>query len=653
MRLAPLLLLLLFAACSGWGDGVWEDGRNLPPDDDSAAPIGDDDDDDTWTDSDGDTIADDDEGTADQDGDGTGNHQDNDADGDGLSDADESGDDQLATDPIDSDFDGTPDFLDADSDDNGILDGEDGAGDADGDGLGAWVDRDDDGDSIADDVEIGPDPTAPIDSDGDGTPDYRDGDSDGDGIPDAIEGSDDVDGDGVGAYLDADSDGDGLSDVQEAGPDPSHPADADSDGFGDFEDTDADNDGLLDVDEPSHGTSASSRDTDADGFTDLAEVAAGTDPTSAGSVITGFYAELPPRQATEIQVPFTPQIAQADVLFLLDSTCSMTEELAVMANNFSQVVSQVGIPDLAFGVADFNDYAWGLLGYTLANDKPFRLQQQVTTDLGETQAALNQLFVHDGGDYPESSLEALYQALTGHGFDQDCDNQYDGLTDVPPLIADAGDAFAGAAAGAHQSGLPGGGTLGGAGFRDGSVPILVYTTDNYLRDSDNPGVFDLPPPCSSPAGMSDVVAATADLGARLIGIGTDAVPITQMNALAQQTGSVADVTGDGVPDNLVFQGVDSSVVSNTIAGISAIANNGRFDLTLTVEGDDFGFVQSISPAVHPDVSVGTTVTFTLSIFPAVAQGSSDQAFVFPVQVIGDGITVLAEWELVLVVLAGS
>lgn len=650
----PLCMLLLLAGCGTWGDGTWGDGR-VVPDDDSTEATSDDDDSSPSpnADTDGDTIADADEGTGDPDGDGTPNSADADSDGDGLSDAAEAGDNQVSTDPIDSDFDGSPDFLDTDSDDNGIPDELEDPSDLDGDGLGAAADRDDDGDGISDEIEIGPNPGAPLDHDGDGVADFLDGDSDGDGIPDGDEGSDDVDGDGTGSWLDADSDGDGFSDSAEAGPDPANPADHDGDGFGDFEDVDSDNDGILDAGESAAGTLPGSRDTDGDGYTDLAEVAVGTNPADAASVITGFYAELPPRQTTEITVPFTPQLTQADVLFLLDSTCSMTEELAVMAMNFGQVLAQVGIPDLAFGVVDFNDYAWGTLGYSVASDKPFRLQQQITTQTSETQAALNQLFIHDGGDYPESSLEALYQALTGDGFDQNCDNTYDALTDVPPFLPHAGDAFGGGVAGIAEAGLPGSGTLGGAGFRDGSVPILVYTTDNYLRDSDNPAIFDLPPLCSDPAGLSDVVAAAQSASARLIGIGTDAVPITQMNALAQQTGSVADITGDGVAENLVFQGVDSSVVTSTIAGISAIANSGMFDLSLVVSGDSFGFVQGIAPATYEDVPVETTVTFTLSIFPAVPQAASDQVFVFPVQVIGDGITVLAEWELVLVVLAGN
>ena len=46
------------------------------------------------------------------------------------------------------------------------------------------------------------------------------------------------------------------------------------------------------------------------------------------------------------------------MLFLLDSTCSMTGVLNTMAGNFAQVVSGMTIPDVSMGVAEFNDYVY-------------------------------------------------------------------------------------------------------------------------------------------------------------------------------------------------------------------------------------------------------------------------------------------------------
>jgi hypothetical protein len=142
--------------------------------------------------------------------------------------------------------------------------------DTDGDGIIDALDTDSDGDGIPDAVEVGPNPASPLDTDGDGIPNYRDLDSDGDGIPDAVERGTgtspvDTDGDGVPDYLDTDSDGDGISDATEAGPTPAHPVDTDGDGKADYLDTDSDNDCVVDGAESSAGrTVASIPSADAD-----------------------------------------------------------------------------------------------------------------------------------------------------------------------------------------------------------------------------------------------------------------------------------------------------------------------------------------------------------------------------------------------------
>ncbi|HJL24453.1 MAG TPA: MXAN_6577-like cysteine-rich protein [Polyangiaceae bacterium LLY-WYZ-15_(1-7)] len=100
----------------------------------------------------------------DTDGDGTPDFEDTDSDDDGISDADEAGDDNVATPPVDSDGDGTPDFQDTDSDNDGVSDADEVAGGTDP------TDPDTDGDGESDGVEItgGSDPLDPDDSVGGG-----------------------------------------------------------------------------------------------------------------------------------------------------------------------------------------------------------------------------------------------------------------------------------------------------------------------------------------------------------------------------------------------------------------------------------------------------------------------------------------------------
>jgi len=212
--------------------------------------------------------------------------------------------------------------------------------------------------------------------------------------------------------------------------------------------------------------------------------------------------------------------------------------------------------------------------------------------------------------------------------------------------------------GVYDPSVPGTGTLGGAGYRDGALPVLVYTTDTFMRDADSPSQYSLPPLCGNPAGGSDVAAAAADLGARLIGIGVEGTSgsttsaVAQMTQLANQTGSTADIDNNGTLEPLVFQGTSSATVANVIAGVEALAASAEFDLTLSIDDAPHDFVTAITPSVAVDVPVGTPVVFQVTLYPSVPQTATDQVFVFPMQIIGDGSSVLAEWNLVLVVLAG-
>lgn len=537
-------------------------------------------------------------------------------------------------------------------DDDWVSDDDDSAASDDDDTSASDDDDDDagppdaDGDGIPDEVE------GSGDSDGDGTPDYLDEDSDGDQVPDSAEGADDPDGDGIPSYLDEDSDGDGLLDTDEAGSDPLNPPDSDGDGFYDFEDADSDNDGIPDNEEAGHGTSRTKADSDDDGFTDLAELTWGSSPTDASSGIDGFYSELSARQPSSVDVPFTPELLVADVLFLLDTTCSMTDVLDDVRSNFSQIVANLAIPDVAYGVAEFDDYAMSPFGSTNWGDKPYILRQQVTDNTTAVQSTLNLLTVRDGLDWPESAMEAIYQACSGQGYDQNCDGNFQWDTDVRPFVASGADAFAGSESGIYDPSEPG--NRGGAGFREGALPVIVYATDAELRD---PAIgYAAPAACSDPASSNDAVSAASQLGARLIALkvqgnsppGSDD-PLPAMNNLANQTGSVADLDGDGVAEPLVYQGTSSATVSNIMAGIQALSATGSFDLSLAIDDQGQGFVQSIDPTEHLGVQLGTEVTFTVHLLPTVPITASDQVFVFPMVLTESGGAVLAEWELVLVV----
>ncbi len=657
------VLVLLALGCNGTSDGG--------PDDQVTT---------TFVDSDGDTILDMHEGfvgsdkvgdsgqpleeDVDTDGDGTPDHLDTDSDNDGIDDIDEAGDTDELTLPWDSDWDGVEDFRDLDSDNNCRPDAEEGGDDLDGDGVRDFADLDDDGDGIRDDIEIGEGCVAP-DSDGDGTPDFQDEDSDGDGIGDKYEGGTtqyddeprDSDGDGTPDYLDDDSDNNGVPDSIEGGvggPN-EEPRDTDGDGIYDFADTDDDGDGLSDVDElNTYGTSPWDDDSDGDGFTDGAEVSAGSDPMDAGSVIEGLYVTVEERGTLEHEFAFTLNVQMGDIAFLLDTTCSMGSTVNAMGSEFSQIVSTLSttIPEAEYGLATYDDYAYGSYGSSSYGDKPFELRHQITSDVSGLNSKLNSIPLHGGSDGPESGMEALYQALTGTGYDQNCSHSYDSSTDVKPFQSSSSDPFNGGGGQFYDSSKAGGGSLGGYGFRDYSLPIIVYATDNYLRDTDssNSSYNKAPGGCPGDAGANDVIAAANGMGAYLIGIGTSSLPNSQMKQLAGATGSEVG----GTPLVYTWSGSSATLRKTITDAIEDLVNNVRFDtVSLQVENDPYGFVTGIDPEYYnlSGAVNGQEIDFTLDFRGVVAASDEDQVFTLTLNVVGDD-TVLLDTMDILVVVPG-
>jgi len=687
------LLCLLLTACgnlpgsekgdansSDTGAGLSEDSGEIVDSDTDDGPPADDGDTDpadtalppgSYTDTDGDTIIDEDEEGVDTDGDGIPDDEDLDSDNDSIPDSVEAGDPWPGSAPVDTDGDGIEDFRDHDSDGDGIPDraevGDDPSSprDFDGDGIPDYVDTDSDGDGIGDSYEWGTG-TDPVDSDGDGRPDYADADSDGDGIDDIYEGGADedgaprdTDGDGVPDYLDDDSDGDGFSDIEEADPHPGtgEPRDTDGDGDYDFSDTDADGDGLSDAEEGASGTDPYDADSDGDGSSDGIEVEAGSDPLDSGSspsdfIVIGIHS--PPE---EFVFEFDLNVSLADVAFLLDTTCSMSSTAHAVASEYSSIVSEIAseIPDAEYGVATYDDYAYGSMGSGSCGDKPFELRRQITDDTAAVQSILSSISIHCGADGPESTMEAIYQAATGDGYDQNCNGSYDGGEDVRPFLADSSDPFSGGGGEFWSPSYSGGGSIGGFGFRDFALPVIFYATDNYLRDPD--AGYATPGGCPVNAGGADVTAAVTDIGARLIALGTNSTPVSQMNTLADSTGSMADTDGDGVTDDrLVFtwSGGSSSFRSTVVGAIQDLVNSVEFStVELVVVGDTWGFVRSVDPAIYSGVTVTSgsslSLDFTILLQAVLPPSPDDRVFTIELHAIGDGAVSLGFIELVILV----
>jgi hypothetical protein len=221
---------------------------------------------------------------SDADGDGVPNSADGDADGDGIPNTVETA---HAPAGGDTDGDGVPNFLDLDSDNDGINDVIEGGGtDANGDGRQDGA-ADADQDGIVDTVDTTQGGTALTtpDTDSDGARDYVDLDSDNDALADLVEagnGSADTNGDGAANGTDADQDGilgamDGLPTF---GDTPGGAlADTDNDGIPNYRDPSSNGPGSRDIvgtgyankDQNGDGKIDDATDTDGDGIADEAD----------------------------------------------------------------------------------------------------------------------------------------------------------------------------------------------------------------------------------------------------------------------------------------------------------------------------------------------------------------------------------------------
>lgn len=327
------------------------------------------------------------------------------------------------------------------------------------------------------------------------------------------------------------------------------------------DDGDADRDGLTNAEERVAGSNPCDHDSDGDGFLDIAELRHGGD---VWDPLVGVedYIKVPADPGwVAIDIPFTLTLQRADIFFLLDTTGSMQGLLDSLAGGYRQLVESLAVvlPDATYGVASLRDYAFPPFG-SPGIDRPYTLEQQLTGDIESVQQVLNGLRAGGGGDGLESAMEALYQTLTGVGYDQNCDGAFDELTDVRPFREHGDAPFFGNVPPTIDERQPG--KLGGVGFRAGALKLVVYGTDAPLRDPD--AGFASPGGCVQDAGSLAVIEAANTLDAKLIGVAVQEPPIEQMHALAAATGSIGR---DGSP--LIVTGVQqlSGVVAEYLAGV--------------------------------------------------------------------------------------
>ncbi|MEM6961147.1 MAG: vWA domain-containing protein [Myxococcota bacterium] len=335
-----------------------------------------------------------------------------------------------------------------------------------------------------------------------------------------------------------------------------------------------------------------------------------------------------------VDISFEARISSADILFLVDVTGSMSEEITQIRTTLSETLIPAmvrSVPDLRLAVAGFADF--GISPYGARDDTPFELLQPMTESLSEVRDAVFSLRESSGGDGPESQVEALYQVATGEGRGRF----------VPP--ADCPEE-----------------TFGAPCFRSMGSPIVLLFTDAEFHNG--PGASrpylegDIEPP---PATYGETVNALREVGAKVLGLysGSEGANrgVLDLNAIARDTGAV-DLGGAPVVFQIGTRGeeLDSGVidvvrrlVEDVDLDIDAIALDDPSD-----EFDASDFVDRIvtlqakpeSGAVQFETSFaqvvpGTRVSFRVFLDnDLVAPTEEPQRYLLDIALRGDGVTIL-------------
>lgn len=361
--------------------------------------------------------------------------------------------------------------------------------------------------------------------------------------------------------------------------------------------------------------------------------------------------ELDP-DAGPIELPLDTQVelGRADVVFLIDVTGSMSQEIGHIQSELRDTIApgiQAAIPDAQLGVATFADFPFDDCG--TEGDRPYNLVLPVTSDLARVQAAVNGISVSNGGDPPEAQVEALYQTTTGEGLG----------TFIQPSF-----------------GCPGGG-FGYACFRTDALPVILLFTDDLWHDgpgNSDPFSIACPPLLASvtPHDYADAVRVLSARGIRVMGLfsGLDDVARGNMDQVATDTGAL-DASGRPLVFDIGIHG--DALSSSVVQAITTLATVIRFDIdTVLVDPipsdgvDPRMFVQAVTPlraepmegvesidvaaGVFRQVRTGTRVVFQLTLRNgSVAPGAGPQ--VFPLEIVfrGDRRTRIASTTINLVV----
>ena len=282
----------------------------------------------------------------------------------------------------------------------------------------------------------------------------------------------------------------------------------------------------------------------------------------------------PGSQATiSVDVAVRELPAIYDVFMVEDLSGSFWDDLPNVKAQFAGLYDALNADgDVQFGIGSFVDKPVETFGSSLYGDYVYQTHLGITGDKAAIQESLDSLRTHWGYDWKESQLEALVQ------------------------VALRGDEI---------------------GFRDGAQKFVVLSTDAQAHEE---GDYSWAP---DGANNYDTVIDDEDfpaieaVGALLEAAGI--IPVFAVTAyVVDYYQTLVDTWGFG--SVTVLSSDSSNLATAIVDGLKAATT----DLNLTIAGDDYGYVSSMTPETYEDVGAGIyTFDITLEIPESSVDYSSD------------------------------
>ena len=124
-----------------------------------------------------------------------------------------------------------------------------------------------------------------------------------------------------------------------------------------------------------------------------------------------------------VKTPEAPAQTGLQVMFIVDTTGSMDDELAYLQKDFSAIAQRVGSEGVRYAVSFYRDQG----------DVYVTRHNAFTSDVAELQRKLNAEYADGGGDLPEAVAEVLTECLTEReDWDESCVKLAFLIFDAPP-----------------------------------------------------------------------------------------------------------------------------------------------------------------------------------------------------------------------------